>query len=223
MDDWVNCRNQRGRLEGRGIYTVSPGQNERLLLGGQLQNMYLFPGLHETTIGEFLLKHPDVLRAAFHTDVFLYEKSLKWIEHDGTVRERTINPDLFIKRPDGHFDIYDLKTALLDRARITKGDRNRRRFVDVVNEGIAQLKNYEWYFTFSKNAEWAQSEFGISVCRPQLTLVVGSWENVDLKEVSEALRSAPENVSIVDYDTMVHIFMGATKAVEPDNGAAVEV
>jgi hypothetical protein len=102
------------------IYTVQ-GNEEELLVAGQMQSMYLFPGLHETTIGEFMNQHPEVIKKAFDAIDFEYEPYLEWKEHDGTVQDTAINPDLMIQRRDGYYDIYDLKTALLHKKKITKG------------------------------------------------------------------------------------------------------
>ena len=103
----------RGNI-ARAIYTVQ-GSEEELLVAGQMQSMYLFPGLHETTIGEFMNQHPEVIKRVFNAMNFEYEPYLEWKEHDGTVQDAAINPDLMIQRKDGYYDIYDLKTALLQK------------------------------------------------------------------------------------------------------------
>ena len=70
-----------------------------------------FPGLRETIIGEFINTHPDLIRKAFKTSHFLYEPYLEWLEHDGTVEDKAINPDLIVRRPDGLYDIYRSKSV----------------------------------------------------------------------------------------------------------------
>ena len=97
--------------EVHGVRSVLGKYEERLIVVGQLQNLYLKPSLHETTIGEFLKLHPDVIKSAFKTEHFEYEPYLEWLEHDGTCEDVAINPDLLIRRNDGYYDIYDLKTA----------------------------------------------------------------------------------------------------------------
>ena len=151
----------------KGVQTVKGETSERLVIAGQLQSMYLFPGLHETTIGEFLKLHPEIIKKAFKTDHFEYEPYLEWKEHDGTCDDIAINPDLFVKRPDGFFDIYDLKTAALTRKNITKGKRKRRRFIDYVEEGIAQLANYQEYFNYPLNAQHAKEKIRYPNQRPK--------------------------------------------------------
>ncbi|MDH0132823.1 hypothetical protein N7381_06170 [Pseudomonas asiatica] len=187
---------------------------ERVVVGGQLQSMVLFPSLHETTIGEFLKLHPGVVERAFKSSRVLYEPYLTWEEHDGTCEDVAINPDLLVRREDGFYDIYDLKTALVDRARITKAQRKRRRFIDYVEEGISQLANYEEYFTYPKNAALALEKYDVVVKEPRLVLVVGSWENVDATEVEQACRKYGGRVQVVDYDTVCHMFIGVDTAAE---------
>ncbi|HEC30450.1 MAG TPA: DUF4263 domain-containing protein [Candidatus Yonathbacteria bacterium] len=198
-----------GEKEVKGVHTVQGKPEEQLIVAGQLQSMYLLPGLHETTIGEFLKLHPEVIKRAFKTEHFEYEPYLQWLEHDGTCEDVAINPDLLVKRYDGYYDIYDLKTAALAKKNVTKGGRRRRRFIDYVEEGIAQLVNYEEYFTYPKNAEHAKKKYGIEVNEPKLVLVVGNWENSSSEEVEQARRRY-QNIDILDYDTFCHLFIGAS-------------
>jgi hypothetical protein len=198
-----------GKNEVKGVHTTQGNSQERVFVAGQLQSMYLLPGLHETSIGEFLNLHPEIIKKAFKTDHFEYEPYLEWIEHDGTCDDVAINPDLLIKREDGFYDIYDLKTAALAKKNITKGGRKRRRFIDYVEEGVAQLANYKEYFVYPKNADHARNKYGIRIKEPKLVLVVGSWENSALEEVNQARRRYPD-IEIIDYDTFCHLFIGAS-------------
>lgn len=195
----------RGNM-AHGIYTAQ-GNEEELLVSGQMQNMYLFPGLHETTIGEFMRQHPEVIKKAFDAIDFKYEPYLEWKEHDGSVHDIAINPDLMIQRKDCYYDIYDLKTALLEKKKITKGERRRRRFIDYVEEGVSQLANYREYFDYTLNANHAREKYGIEVRDPKLVLVVGSYDNSDSDEISQACRKY-NNVHVIDYDTLCQMFTG---------------
>ncbi|SDR36997.1 protein of unknown function [Pseudomonas grimontii] len=188
-----------------GVHTVSDTE-QRLMIASQLQNLYLSPGLRETTIGEFLKLHPEIIKHAFNSDYFEYEPSLEWLEHDGTCTDTEINPDLLIKREDGYFDICDLKTAKLDKKKITKASRSRRRFIDYVAEGMAQLANYREYFKYPKNAGLAKKKYGIEVNNPRLILVVGSWDNLDADEVNQACRQYT-GIDVIDYDTLSQLYI----------------
>jgi hypothetical protein len=136
----------------------------------------------------------------------LYEKSFPWLQHDGTVTDSEINPDLLVKRTDGFFDIYDFKLAKTERARLTKGERKRRRFVDYVAEGVHQLANYREYFTYPKNAEFAERKFGVKIKEPKLVLIAGHAENIVRDEVLQACRPY-HDVHLVDYDTLATMFI----------------
>ena len=185
-----------------GVITCSE-KSTNLVLMSQFQSLFLSSGVHETTIGSFVESHPEIIKGLFGTDEFRYEPSLDWIEHDGSVQDSSINPDLMVSRTDGYFDIVDLKLARTDRAKLTKGPRKRRRFVDYVYEGLSQLANYEFYFSFEKNRSFAYRKHGISVRQPRLFLVVGSNENIQSDEVNEALRAhGNSRFTIIDYDTL---------------------
>lgn len=171
-------------------------------VAGYLANLYLSADVRETTIGDYLHAHPDLLKNVLRTRRFEYEPYLKWIERPFGGKDEAINPDLFVERDDGFWDIYDLKTAALTKPSLTKGPQRRRRFIDYVNEGIAQLCHYESYFDSPANQAYARERYGIKVKDPNLVLVVGHYENVDPQEVTEACR-AIKNISIIDYSTLM--------------------
>lgn len=200
-----NERNRDGNIEVHGVFTSDENQDD-LIKASQIQNMYLSEGVRETVIGDLLASTPDVIKKAFGASEFIYEPYLSWQDHDGTVNDAAINPDFILRLRDGSTSILDLKLARIDREKLTKGKRNRRRFVDYVSEGISQLANYRFYFQFEKNRQYARQKYGIEISNPTLILVVGSVENIDTAEVTEAMR--PYNdIVIVDYDTLVSMFI----------------
>lgn len=180
---------------------------EDLILAGQLVNIYLFPNMNETMIVEFLKTHPKIIKQALGSKNFLSEASFPWLEGNPDSSEKTIRPDLMIERDDGFYDIYDLKTALINKNNITKGKHKRRNFIEYVEDGIAQLANYEDYFNFPKNRDYALKEYGVKVKSPNLVLVVGNYDNVDKSEVKEACRKLKGNISIIDYETLLQMFL----------------
>jgi Domain of unknown function (DUF4263) len=191
-----------------GVHYVSHIKHQSQLLSGQFANMFLVPGIRETSIGEFLRTNPDIVHQAFECNSFVYEPELEWIEgNEKYPEEKSINPDLMIERADGFFDVVDLKT-IADKSRsITKGPHKRRRFIDYVNEGIAQLNNYKDYFSYEKNRIHAFSKYKIKVSDPKPYLVVGSYDNVNDEEIKEASRSYKDELVIIDYDTLNSFYL----------------
>jgi hypothetical protein len=189
-----------------GLHACDPEKGHNLTIASQFASAYLFYGLRETTIGNFLNQHPEIIQKAISTQKFIYEPYLKWIEKSPENKDETINPDLMIEREDGFYDIYDLKTALLDKKSLTKGERSRRRFIDYIEEGVAQLANYEEYFIYAKNCEYALNKYGIKVDKPNLVLVVGNFDNVNKTEIEEASRRL-KNITIIDYDSFLQLFL----------------
>jgi hypothetical protein len=192
-----------------GIQFCQSQLEENYVLSGQFSNIFLFPGLRETTIGEFLNKNPSILKKALSCKSFLYEPEFRWVEGNPDPKEQFINPDLIVELSNGYFDIYDLKTALLDKANITKGGHRRRRFIDYVQEGIAQLVNYREYFEFEKNKQFAQAKYNINISDPTLILVVGNYDNAKKQEIREASRTLPRKCHIIDYDTLNAMLLNA--------------
>lgn len=208
-DFYNNCKDSKdenGNLIVCGIYTASHDESSDFIVSAQLKSTILFPGLHETTIGDFINEHPSIIKKAFNTNKYLYEPTFKWIEHDGTVEDQEINPDLLIQRPDGFYDIYDFKLAKTEKKKLTKGKRRRRRFIDYISEGVGQLANYREYFGYQLNAEFAEKKYGVRVKNPKLVLIAGNIENVDREEVLQACRPF-RDVDLIDYDTLAMLLL----------------
>ena len=185
-----------------GVYYVPYGSAWAYMLAGQFANLFLVPNLREQNLGKFLHKNPIYLKTALNYVSFLYEQRLEWQEGNPNPNEKYIQPDLLLKSGGGHWDICDLKRPLLEKKNITKGEHARRRFLDYIEEGIAQLANYEHYFSFEENYQYASEKYGISVHNPKLILIVGNYENVDIEEIRQASRKLKPNYLVMDYDTL---------------------
>lgn len=192
----------------RAVHTCSPDEESAVILAGQFQNLYLSLSLRETILGEFLKTHPEIIAA----DKFIYEPYLEWIESSEENEDKAINPDLLVPRTDGYYDIYDLKTAALTRKSLTKGPRRRRRFIDYVEEGAAQLANYREYFSYPKNIAYAKEKYGIELKDPRYVLVVGNFENADSIQIQEAKRRF-DSIDLIDYDTVVQLYLARVQEV----------
>lgn len=207
LDEIVNQKNHKsGEKLVAAVHTVGDYEARKKTIAGQLQSLYLHPDVIEPTIGGFIANHPDILTNAFDADGFHHEVYLRWMDSQNKNSEKYIKPDLMVKRKDGYYDIFDLKTALLDKKNITTGGRKRRKFISYVEKGAAQLAHYEFYFEFDKNRKYAKSEYGIEVNNPRKVLVVGSFENVEPQQVDEACRRY-DGIDIIDYDTLISMFM----------------
>jgi hypothetical protein len=185
--------------------TAPAGKTEYLLTAASFANFYLLDRLHEVTLGEFLHQNEDILRTAFNASALIYEPYLQWQEGNPGP-DQAINPDLLVQRPDGYWDICDLKLPLLNRGNITKGERRRRRFIDAVSEGVAQLAHYDEYFRYPKNRAWAYDRYGVTFDNPRKILIVGNYENVNQDEIIEASRML-KPFEILDYDSILQLYL----------------
>ncbi|MEO1536555.1 MAG: hypothetical protein AAFR73_02395 [Pseudomonadota bacterium] len=184
-----------------------------LYLMNEFKGLFLRPGLGETTITDFLSRHPHFLTGALGSDVILYEVQLPWLEKDETIEESSIRPDALVRRIDSdEYDIYDFKLPLLANKRLVTGKGRERIFLQYLEKGIAQLATYKHYFTFPKNRAFASREYGVSVAKPNLVLVVGHKENAIPQEVEVALRRyLSDAYSIIDYDSLCALFLNSRR------------
>jgi hypothetical protein len=188
-----------------GIQIVPEGTAEVQVLAAEIANLYL-QGVVETTITEFLEAHDHVIRSAFNAVNVFYQRHLPWIEGNSDPKEKSIQPDVIYQGKDGAWNVVDFKLPLLDTEKLTTGRHARRGFIYPVRNGIDQLANYVHYFTFDANQEAAAKILGAKVIDPRPTLVVGSYENVDMAPISEAMRGTMD-FEIVDYDLLLRLFV----------------
>lgn len=193
-----------------GVHFFSDEKELSWVKASYLMSLVLNDKIHETMIGDYLNEHSDILLNALGYKNIVYEPSLEWLDKTQDNPDSYINPDALLQRMDDYYDICDFKKGLTKRKSLTKGERRRRRFVDDVNEGLAQLDNYEEYFKFTRNAQHALERFSVEVDMPRKILIIGNIENTKQDEVEQALRGRI-NTLVVDYDSLVSSYIGAIK------------
>lgn len=208
--DYVTYLRQQHMLQhGQGVpgwKVVEYGTAEVLLRAAQFANAFLITGLRETTLGHYLDLHRDILLAALDAKDLLTEPFLPWQVPSPDPDEEAINPDLFVQRADGFWDIYDLKLPLLDKKQLTRSSRRRRRFIDSIEDGIAQLAHYQEFLTIPANLAYAHETYGVSFDEPRFGLIAGNYENYDSEPVRDALRRFP-NIELLDYDSISRLYI----------------
>jgi hypothetical protein len=188
-----------------GVQIVEQGQQESIVQAGQFANLYL-QGLQETTLTQFIEDHFEIIKYALNADQIFFQLNLPWRERNPDPTEEAIQPDIIMRQKDGTWFIIDFKLPLLTKASVTTGGHRRRRFIHTIADGIAQLHNYREYFDYKANRREAFTRLREEVQEPQLMIIVGTSENVDLTEVDEAMR-ALKPIDIVDYDTLIRLFL----------------
>jgi hypothetical protein len=128
---------------------------------------------------------------------------LHWIEKKYENPDEDSKPDYLMERLDGKFDILDLKTGAIRYKSLTKGGKARIRFVDYVDELVAQLVVYKRYFGSLANKEWAYEKYGIQTDNIRLIGIVGNQNNFIQKEVSAALKKYADEIVILSYPDLV--------------------
>lgn len=189
------------------VQLIPGSKAETTLRAAQFANIYLMNQLHETSIGSFIDQHREILLSALEAQGLISEPYLPWIiPSTDPDDDEAINPDLFLQRADGFWDVYDLKLALLNRKSLTTGKRRERKFIDSVEKGIAQLAHYRDYLSIPEHAALAKEKYNVTFSSPHFTLVVGNYENVDAKKIAEARRRFPD-LELIDYDSLLQLYL----------------
>lgn len=189
-----------------GLQVVRSGSQEAIAQAGQFANLFL-QGMQETTLTQFLEDHSEIIMKALRAEKLFFQPKFSWQEGNPDSSEESIQPDLIIRRVDGTWCVIDFKLPLLKHASVTTGGHRRRRFIQPIADGVAQLHNYREYFDYRSNRLSAAVKLGEEVRDPNLMIVVGNSENVDLVEVNEAMR-ALKPIDIMDYDAFIRLSLG---------------
>lgn len=188
------------------VQLIPQGKAETSLRAAQFANIFLMNKLHETSIGSFIDQHREILCSALEAQQLVSEPYLPWVVPSPDPEEEAINPDLFIQRSDGYWDVYELKLPLLDRKSLTRGRRRRSRFVDSVEDGLAQLAHYREFLAIPEHAALAKEKYNVTFNSPRYVLVVGNYENVNAAEIAAARRRSPD-LELIDYDTLLQLYL----------------
>lgn len=158
--------------------------------------------ISESILDRFINSHGHHFQRALGYKGYLAQPRLEWTQRQPTDPHESI-PDYMLRRSDGHWDILDLKRGVIRNKSIVRGLPARPRFIDYVNEMIAQLARYESYFERPENAELARRQLGVVVNKPRLFGIVGNFDSFDIKEVRLAMTPYKDNLVVMSYDDIV--------------------
>lgn len=190
-----------------GVQIASPEHSEAMCTAAGFATLYL-QGARETTVTAFIEKHSEIIEKVFGADKVYYQVELPWKEGNPDPKEVSIQPDVLLRTKGGDWKIVEFKLPLLDKKSLTASDHARRRLTLSVGDGVAQLGNYEEYFTFPQNLAAAQEALKVMLGVPELVLVVGSDENYKADEIREATRMS-RTFDLIDYDTLMRLYLAA--------------
>lgn len=127
--DYIRTMGQTATMDGDlwGVLTVPDSQVEAEQIAGQFANAFLLDRLAEVPLSTFLDDHRSILLGALGGMNMIAQPRLRWQVPSSDSTEIAIQPDCLIQRSDGFWDVYDFKLPLLERSKLTKGERRRRR------------------------------------------------------------------------------------------------
>lgn len=158
----------------------------------------------EPILDSFIRSHGHYFKKALGYTDLLTQPSLPWVSRTDSDPIESI-PDYLLKRPDGYWDILDLKRAALRYKSIVRGMPARPRFIDYVSEMIAQLVRYRTYFDAPANAQWAKVNLGVDIKHVKLVGVVGNYDTFDSHEVGLAMKQYSEDIVVMSYSDIINL------------------
>jgi hypothetical protein len=112
-----------------------------------------------------------------------------------------LEPDFLAQRPDGLFEIFELKTPQ-EELIVSKAHRDKLRAK--LDEYISQVDTYSEYFDDAANRDRVRSELGFDVQkRPDMTIVAGRDDIADKKILHLLLRRRTNALRVVTYDDIL--------------------
>jgi Domain of unknown function (DUF4263) len=168
-----------------------PGQPSRRSVFTRAANFATIPNIEtlgETTITKFLELNADLLSNALGGASLIPQPYLPWLSGNPDPSESAVIPDFLLVDDQGQAHICEVKLPLLGANSLTTGGHKRRRFTAPVADGVAQLANYVDYFSHVEHQQLLRRKYGVSIDSPRSILIVGSAENFDEQEVTQAQR-----------------------------------
>lgn len=112
-----------------------------------------------------------------------------------------LEPDFLVKRPDGLFEIFELKTP---QERLVKEKRHREGFYAKIDDYIRQVSKYSRYFNDRENRTRVLKDYSLDVQeKPDMVLVAGVDDGVDKKLLHLIARERSIALRIFTYDELL--------------------
>lgn len=194
---------------GRDTALLAPTFNQNLAVlttAANFASLASISNIGETTITRFLEANEAILAIALGGERIIAQPILEWLEGNPDPEEQAVQPDFLLIDSDGQAHICEVKLPLLERQSLTAGKHKRRRFVNPVVDGLAQLANYQEYFSIQSHRDLLTEKYGVNIENPRSILIVGSEENFDAEEARQAKRMLGA-VEVFDYDTVRALYL----------------
>jgi hypothetical protein len=175
-------------------------ENERLSLLNRFRELILAPNVSEPQITSWLAEpaHQFILRMAIPAVHLLHQKVCPWV--DMPARPALI-PDFLIEKANGYGDILEFKLPHLKSSAVV-GITHRETFSAEIASYIAQSRTYREYFNESRNCDYVENTFGITIDHPKRYLVLGrrwDFENAAWR----AIQAEYPDLTLLTYDDLL--------------------
>ena len=111
-------------------------------------------------------------------------------------------PDFLLERPDGLFEILDLKTP--QEKLITSRRKSRVKFYSKIEDYISQVQEYAEYFNDSEYRNRVKDNYSLDVqASPEIRIIAGRDRNVDKKVLYQLRGRITPKPHICTYDEVL--------------------
>jgi hypothetical protein len=112
-----------------------------------------------------------------------------------------LEPDFILTRPNGLFEILDIKTP---QEELVKTKKYRNDLYAKVSEYLSQVEHYSEYFDDDRHRELVRTNYGFDIQkRPDTLIMIGTDQDLDKKILHNLLRRRSRGVRISTYDDVI--------------------
>lgn len=153
----------------------------------------------EPEITKFLSDHPGILQISFGQNRLNPQVELFW-QYDA--ERSSLKPDFLPEKMDGYCDIMEFKLPYI-KSKPLVGNDHRTHPSYEIDKAIAQLDEYEEWFSQELNRTWLTEAHGIKVLNPVRYLIIGHSKEFSA-EGRRRLRNT-RNTVFFTYDEFIEM------------------
>jgi hypothetical protein len=161
----------------------------------ELEHLINRSDVREMELQKFMEAHPEFLTGLEYDQLFP-QVALERLDNGPLV------PDFLLKLiGKSEVDLLDLK---LPGAKRISGKKDRLRFSQVVQDGIAQLREYRDHFDNPPYRQALMRKLGVTAYLPRATLVIGRMiDGTDAEKTKQIAETLPPFLRLLTYDEIV--------------------
>lgn len=183
-----------GQQLNKNLYVVSSETMALKIAVDELEYLVNDPNSKERDFQDFFDRHRNFIINDEYKDAHSHVRLTK---DEGD----TLIPD-FVLEPFYQNSMCDLLELKLPSAKVFVLKKNRMRFSSAIYEALAQLQEYGNYFDEEKNRKKIEEDYGLSVFKPKMFLIIGRQAKID-PLVKRSIESNVPDLNLRTYDEII--------------------